>query len=307
MFLSMLLFNIFKLLSGLCMEKGREGLSMDEAVEVVKNTMDRVPEIDRREFLKGSAFVIGGAILSACGINLEELGGEGDVNTQPEIVPDIPKEDVSEPVLEGIEAEYAEWGFTLVKEPFKLDTSKFVLGAPNFNTALSEGFNFGPINEEGKSYTLQYGDESRVVTYLHYTGQKPPVVGEILPLIYKLPEGAKQKGLKVAPYAISNPENVSENVVFDSESEYYIIPIITSGSNSGVVPVTSNGEIVNSYYKAFEIKVDPVSQNPEGYTSWALLRQNNEKIIVEGVVNNTDAKMYVDFRNAPQEIIDIYS
>lgn len=280
-----------------------ENLTIEQATEQVKEIVEKVGEIDRRAFLKGAAATIGALFLSNCGIKVDD---ESSVSSQPEIIPDTPEEDMSEPMLEGVEAEYAERGFTLVEDPFELDTSKFALGAPNFPNALAEGFSFGPINSEGKSYTLKYGDENTEVTYLHYTGNKPPVVGEILPLIYKLPDTMKEKGLEVSPYAISVPNNIPEGVEFKEGSEYFLLPIVVSGSNSGVVPTVANGELVNSTYRAFEVQPDSVSQSKDGFTSWALLEQSGEDIVVKGVVNNTNAKMYVNYKNVPQKIINIY-
>jgi phosphoribosyl-ATP pyrophosphohydrolase len=281
-----------------------ESLTIEQATEEVREIAEKIGEIDRREFLKRSAFVLGAAFLAGCGIKVDE---QEEVTPKAEIIPDGTNEDFSEPMLEGVEAEYAERGFTLVKDPFKMDTSKFVLGATNFPTALAEGFNFGPVDGEGHSYILQYGDENTEVTYMHYTGKKPPVVGEIVPLIYKLPETMKEKGLEVAPYAISAPANMPKVVEFKEGSEYLLAPIVVSGSNSGVIPTTYNGEIVNSTYRAFEVVPDSVSQNRDGFTSWVLLEQNGEKIIVKGVVNNSNAKMYVDYKNVPEEIVRIYT
>lgn len=285
-----------------------ESLTIEQATEEVKEIASKVEKINRREFLEIAAKAIGttvaGVVLAGCGIKVDE---QEESTPQAEIIPEGTNEDISEPILEGVEAEYAERGFTLVKDPFKLDTSKFALGAPNFATALAEGFNFGPIDSEGHSYILQYGDENTEVTYMHYTGNKPPVVGEIVPVIYKLPETIKEKGLEVSPYAISAPANMPKGVEFKEDSEYYIIPIVVSGSNSGVIPTIYNGEIVNSTYRAFEVVPDSVSQSKDGFTSWVLLRQSEDRIIVEGVVNNTNAKMYVDYKNVPEEIVKIYT
>lgn len=282
-----------------------ESLTIEQATEQVKEISEKVGEIDRREFLKRSAFVLGAAFLAGCGIKVD--APEEEASTQAEIIPEGTNNDVSEPILQGVEAEYAERGFTLVKDPFKMDTSKFVLGAPGFDTALSEGFNFGPVDSEGHSYVLQYGDENTEVTYMHFTGKKPPVVGEIVPVIYKLPETMKEKGLEVSPYAISAPANMPKGVEFKEGSEYFVMPIVVSGSNSGVIPTTYNGEIVNSTYRAFEVVPDSVSQSKDGFTSWILLEQNGDKIVVKGVVNNSNAKMYVDYKNVPEEIVKIYT
>lgn len=282
-----------------------ESLTIEQATEEVKEIAGRIGEMDRRTFLKNSAFVLGATFLAGCGIKVDE---PDEVTPQAEIIPEGTNEDVSEPMLEGVEAEYVERGFTLVKDPFKMDTSKFVLGATNFPTALAEGFSFGPVDGEGHSYILQYGDENTEVTYMHYTGKKPPVVGEILPLIYKLPETMKEKGLEVSPYAISAPANMPKGVEFKEGSKYLLAPIVVSGSDSGVLPTTYNGEIVNSNYGAFDVVPDSVSQNRAGFTSWVLLEQDGDKIIVKGVVNNNKAKMYINYKeDVPEDIVKIYT
>ncbi|MFA5622749.1 MAG: hypothetical protein WC981_00765 [Candidatus Dojkabacteria bacterium] len=280
-------------------EKSDEMIARGVLAEIGEK-IDSMPPTSRREFIKivGTATLAG--FLTACGIK------NSDFETEQESKLPTPVEPVpTEKPLEGIEKEYEERGFTLVKDPLVVEP-RFVKGVTGFNTAIAEGFPFPPIDESGKEYILKYGKDFEEVTYMHYTGEIPPVVGEILPLVYRLPEKAKKKDIEVVAYAISVPTNVSKKVEFTNDSEHYLMPIVTSGSNSGITPTTSEGKIVNSSYPPFEVVADSVSQNRSGFLSWVLLTKMEDQIVVEGIVNNNSAKLYIDFKNAPKEVLSVY-
>lgn len=280
--------------------ENKDEMIAHEVMREIGEKINSMSPISRREFIKiaGTATLAG--FLTACGINTNSA------DTEQESKLSTPVEPVStEKPLEGIEKEYEERGFTLIRDPFVVE-SRFVKGVTGFNTAIAEGFPFPPIDESGKEYILKYGKDFEEVTYMHYTGQIPPVVGEILPLAYRLPEKAKEKDIEVVAYAISVPTNVSKKVEFTNDSEHYLMPIVTTGSDSGITPTTSEGKIINSSYPPFEVVADPISQNRNGYLSWVLLTKTEDQIVVEGIVNNGVAKLYIDFKNTPKEVLSVY-
>ena len=282
-----------------------KGDGVNELMADIGEKINSVPDMTRREFLsklKNIAIMGGiGATLAACGVKPEDLDTvvkESEPTRNPSSIP-------TEVQLEGTEGEYAERGYTLVENPFKLDTTKFIMGEGGYRTAIAERFPFASIDESGNTYSLKYGREGEEVTFLHYTGSKPPVTGEILPLIYRLP--SKVKSLEVAPYAISVQANVAKEIQISDTEEYYLIPIVTSGSGTGIVPNTYEGNLVNSSYPSFKVVPDTISQNENGFLSWALLKKQGEEIVMEGVVNNTGKeKIFVDYKKVPEEISKIY-
>ncbi|MDX9739095.1 MAG: twin-arginine translocation signal domain-containing protein [Candidatus Dojkabacteria bacterium] len=280
-------------------EKSDE-MIVQSVVSEIGEKINSMPPVSRRNFMKIAATTTLAGVLAACNVNIEDadIGQESKLPTPVEPVP-------TEKPLEGIEKEYEERGITLVKDPLVVEP-RFVKGVTGFSTAIAEGFPFPPIDGSGKEYILKYGKDFEEVTYMHYTGEIPPVVGEILPLAYRLPEKAKEKEIEVVAYAISVPTNVSKKVEFTNDSEHYLMPIVTSGSNSGITPTTSEGKIVNSSYPPFEVVADSVSQNRNGYLSWVLLTKMGDQIVVEGIVNNSSAKLYIDFKNAPKEVLSVY-
>ena len=265
-------------------------------VEKKANEAEQKGYMSRREFFKKVAIFAGATAvgLSGCAPRREQSVSETPVTEiNPTPMP-------TEVPLEGTEKEYAERGYTLVEDPFKLDTTKFIMGESGYRTAIAERFPFASIDESENTYSLKYGRG----TFLHYTGSKPPVTGEILPLIYRLP--SKVKSLEIAPYAISVQANVAKEIQISDTDEYYLIPIVTSGSGTGIVPNTYEGNLVNSSYPSFKVIPDTISQNENGFLSWALLKKQGEEIVMEGVVNNVSAKIFVDYKKVPEEISKIY-
>ena len=277
-----------------------EEMVTQEVMSEIGEKINSMPAVSRRNFLRMVGTTTAGAFLAACGVNTQSLDAEQESKLPTPVEP-VP----TEMPLEGMEKEYEERGFTLVKDPVVVEP-RFVKGVTGFNTAIAEGFPFPPIDGSGKEYILKYGKDFDEVTYMHYTGQIPPVVGEILPLAYRLPEKAKEKDIEVVAYAISVPTNIGKKVEFTKESEHYLMPIVTTGSDSGITPTTSEGKIVNSSYPPFEVVADSISQNSNGYLSWVLLTKMEEQVVVEGIINNGSAKLFIDFKNAPKEVLSVY-
>jgi len=272
-----------------------ETISAEQAVVEIRNTVDRIKPMSRREFLRDAGLLGFGAFLTACGIKPDEIMPE-EVSTSIPVPTEKP--------LEGTEREYSELGYTLVQDPYRINPQEFITGDKGVSTAIVENFPFPDI--DGSKYTLKYGSPTEEVTYLHYSGKKPPVAGEILPLVYKLTEETKAKGVEVVPYAISVQANQPKEVEFTNE-EYLVMPIVTSGSDSGIVPTTYEGRIMNTNNPNFEVQPDPYTGSRNGYLSWALLRKSGTDLIVEGVINNTQAKIFVDYKNIPEEILNLYT
>lgn len=272
-----------------------------EVMSDIGEKINSMPPISRRKFLTIVATIGAGTLLTACGVkseNSDTVQQESKIPTPADHVP-------TEEPLEGMEKEYAERDFILVKDPFLVEP-KFVKGVSGFNTAIAEGFPFPPIDESGKGYILKYGKDFEEVTYMHHTGERPPVVGEILPLAYRLPEKAKEKEIEIVAYAISVPNNMGKKVEFTNESEHFLMPIVTTGNDCGITPTTADGKIVNSTYPPFEVVPDAVSQNKNGYLSWVLLTKIEDNIVVEGIVKNSSAKLFIDFKTVPKEILSVY-
>lgn len=273
---------------------------VEQVMSEIGEKVNAMSEVSRREFVKilGTTFLAG--LFTACGVKTPP---STEVISEP-FSPNTPEPLPTQKPLEGTAGEYAEREYSLVKDPKRINKGEFILGDSGFRTAIAENFPFPAIDESGKKYILKYGNENETVTFLHYTGEKPPVTGEIIPILYKLPENFKGKRLEVFPFAISVQGNQSKEIEIDSDG-YLLIPIVTSGSNTGIVPNTYEGKLVNSMYPEFKVKPDSVSQNESGYLSWALLRKDGENIVMEGVVNNTSAKIFVDYTKIPPEISDM--
>ncbi len=283
-----------------------KGDGVDELMSDIGERINRAPDMTRREFIEKIAkiaFFGGvGATLAACGVKADSLDPQSD-----EYIPNtpFPESTPTQRPLEGTEGEYAERGYTLVENPFNLDVTKFIMGESGYRSAIAENFPFPPIDESGKNYTLKYGREGEEVTFLHYTGGKPPVTGEILPLVYKLP--SKVKSLEVYPYAISNPANTPKEIQISDTDECYLVPIVTSGSDTGIFPNTDGGNLVNTFYPSFKVIPDSISQSENGYLSWALLTRQGEEIVMRGVVSNSMSKekLFIDYKKVPVEVSNL--
>jgi len=184
----------------------------------------------------------------------------------------------------------------LVNNPIRLNTNDFSIGAEGYPSAIVDRSMFAK-KENGEPLFLRYtGSQFNEVTYLHYTGERPQVVGEILPLMYKVPENIGDMEINIVPYSIS-VQSERAKINLNDGKNHYLVPIITSGNDSGIVQ--SNGA-----YKSFEVKPDAVSGNTRGYLSWTVLTEIGNELIVEGVVNGKSG-IYIDPNNVPEEITSL--
>ena len=280
--------------------------SMEEAQKSIKEVVDKVPDPERRKFLAGLGLFGAASLLAACGVDPSrvEVNIKED-SSEPESVPTTEIQETVQPQLSGIEAEYAEKGYILAKDPFRLDIDTSMTGVEDYPTAIAEDVMFGPLYSGGNPGILKYGGETHpTVTYMHYTGKEKPVAGEVIPIAYRLPQSAIDKGVEIKPYAVSMPGNLGKLIEFKSNTEYFILPIVTSGTDSGIHPIVQNGQIVNSTYKPFEIESDSMTGSKDGFLSWALLSQksNQGEIVMEGVVNNAVSNIVIDYQNIPEKI-----
>lgn len=284
--------------------------SMEEAQKSIREVVEKVPDPERRKFLVGLGFFGAASLLAACGVDpsrVEVSLKDDDYSSRSSIKPtsEFTKQEATQPQLSGIEALYAENGYILAKNPFELNIDTSMTGVANYPTAIAEGVMFGPLYNGGNPGILKYGGETHpTVTYMHYTGKDNPVAGEVIPLAYKLPKEAVEKGVEIKPFALSLQDNMSKEIGFRSDTDYFILPIVTSGNNSGIQPIISEGQIVNSTYKPFDMEYDSMTGSTSGFLSWALLSQKNNQneIVMEGVVDNSRSKIFVDYQNIPGKI-----
>lgn len=123
----------------------------------------------------------------------------------------------------------------------------------------------------------------------------------MIPLMYKVPKNVHR--LNLVPYAISVNRESPVPIELNIESEYFVVPVVTTGQDRSIVPSVFNGEIVSAPSRAFSVKPDPVSYNSSGYMGWGLLTRDNDSIVFNGIVDNSN--MYIDYENIPEEISKI--
>lgn len=250
----------------------------DEEKSLV-STFRKLPEdpVSRRDFLRIAGIFAAGMA----------------VGCAPQPVQDVLSPTVDRIQPESSEEEKKEFKDILLKDPIRLSTREFVRGAQGYPNAIVDRSMFAK-KENGEPLFLRYsGSQFDEVTYLHYTGEKPPVVGEIVPLMYKVPEDIGDMEIDIVPYAISVKSEISKINLNDGKN-HYLIPIITSGNDSGVVPA-------NGPYKSFEVKPDSVSGNTNGYLSWAVLTEIGNELVMEGVTSGRSG-IYLNPNSVPEEI-----
>lgn len=188
----------------------------------------------------------------------------------------------------------------LLNDPIRLNQRDFSIGVEGYPDAIIDRSMFA-TKENGEPLFLRYsGGQFNEVTYLHYTGERPYVVGEILPLMYKVPENIGDIDVEVVPYAISI-QSEREKINFNDGKNHYLVPIVVSGSNSRIVDRFKNGEVVNSAEKPFEVKPDSISGSTKGYLSYAVLTEIGNELVMEGVIENNNS-FFIDTNNIPEEI-----
>ncbi len=223
-------------------------------------------------------------------------------NNQAEYIPDpsLGFQNIPPEPTEAIKWEDRE---VYVKEPTRLNTNEFIIGAEGYPTAIVDRSPFA-VDENGEPLFLRYtGGFFDTVTYLHYTGQKPPVAGEIIPLLYKIPEDVGDKEIGIVPFAIAVPGDL-ESMNLNDGKDHYVVPIVTSGTSSGIAKRIVNGENgkVLTPNDRFLIKPDKETGNHIGYLSWAVLTKIGNELIVEGV--STFNKIYLDpNQEVPMELL----
>jgi hypothetical protein len=242
-----------------------------------------LPPMTRREFLRGLIYTTSAAVLAACAPKpVQNTGGnfEKHANTQT--------------------AELEKYAY--VRDPKRLNTNDFIKGVEDFPSAIVERSPFA-TNDRGEPLFIRYGGQFREVTYLHFTGQKPPGVGEIIPLMYKVPTNTQVNEIEAVPYAISTG-SASKKVDLNDGMIHYVVPIVTTGTNNGIVQKIENGQVVNQVHQPFEVVPDSVSRSSKGFLSWAVLTEIGNEVVVEGVASS-NCGVYIDSNNVPSEVSEI--
>ena len=260
--------------------RGEQNPEEKELNEIFK----KVPEVNRRDFLKIAGIAALG-LLAACAPKpvQDTLRYATEPNSNPTTTPELEK-------------------YAYVKDPQRLNSNDFIKGAVNFPSAIVDRSPFA-INDRREPLFLRYGGQFSEVTFLHSTGQKPPVVGEILPLMYKVPTDTSLRDIEVVPYAISTGSE-SKKVDLNDGRIHYVVPIVTAGTNKGIVQRIENGQIVNQAYQSFDVIPDSVSGSSKGFLSWAVLTEIGNEVVVEGVATSNSG-VYIDPNSVPQEVSEL--
>lgn len=246
--------------------------------------IQELPPMTRRDFLRGLFYTTSAAVLAAC-------------------APKPVQEALSASVKETIPTPTSEFEkYAYVRDPQRLNTNDFIKGAVNFPSAIVDRSPFAE-NDRREPLFLRYGGQFSEVTFLHSTGQKPPVVGEILPLMYKVPTNTSVKDIEVVPYAISTGSE-SKKVDLSDGRIHYVVPIVTTGTNKGIVQKMENGQVVNQVYQSFEVMPDSVSGSSKGFLSWVVLTEIGNEVVVEGVATSNSG-VYIDPNSVPKEISEL--
>ncbi len=264
-------------------ERDNKAHELEQDEEQLVNIFRNIPkedEISRRDFLKFCAIAATGFAISACS---PASPAPNAFVEQPE-QPEQPEDTV-------------ESGDIILDNPIRLNTNYFVQDVPDYPNAISERSPFA-TNGNGEALNLRYGGiPFPEVTYLHYTGVKPPVVGEIVPLMYKLPQVTSEKKVQIAPYAISTQYKI-EQYDLNNGMNHYVVPIVTTGTDSGII-----AREINSSHSPFEVKADSFSSNNKGFFAWALLKEIGNELVVVGVTKR--AHIYINVNSVPEEISSI--
>lgn len=271
--------------------KAKEGLK--EMGEVYRRYDSKTRE--RINLIMGAAFAT--LMLTSCGKverNNSQVSSGTENSKTPEtlVIPGLPK---------GQNVEMQEFGKEFFVGNFtRLNSNDFIIGVEGYPNAIVDRSPFAS-NDRGEPLFLRYsGGQFDEVTYLHYTGEKTPVVGEILPVMFKVPEDIGNLELDLIPYAIS-VKSERAKIKFNDGKNHYLVPIVTSGNSTGIVDIIKNGEIVNGIYKSFEVKPDNVSGLTKGYLSFVVLTEIGNELVVEGVIEHNN-NFFVDRDNIPEEI-----
>lgn len=244
----------------------------------------KVPEVSRRDFLRIAGIAALG-LLAACAPKpfQDTLRYATEPNSNPTSTPELEK-------------------YAYVRDPQRLNSNDFIKGAGHFPSAIVERSPFAK-NDRGEPLFLRYGGQFSEVTFLHSTGQKPPVVGEILPIMYKVPSNTSVKEVDVVPYAISTGSE-SKKVDLNDGKIHYVVPIVTTGTSKGIVQKIENNQVVNQPYQPFEVAPDSVSGSTQGFLSWAVLTEIGNEVVVEGVATSNSG-IYIDPNSVPNEVSEV--
>lgn len=265
----------------------KEGINPEERglIDTFRSVKD---PINRRDFLKFASVFAAGIAVGCAPKPVQDILKSTTESMYPKET-EIPKVAVKREIL--------------LDGPKSLNTKEFSIGTEGYPNAIVDRSMFAN-KENGEPLFLRYsGSQFNEVTYLHYTAERPPVVGEILPLMYKVPEDIDDREIGIIPYAISIKSDRA-SIKFNDGKNHYLVPIVTSGTNSGIVQNMREGQAVNTSYRAFEIKPDNVSGNTSGFLSWAVLTEIGNELVVEGVTYGAP-KIYIDFNNIPIEVKEL--
>jgi len=267
-------------------KEGNEIEISDEEKNLV-NTFRKVEDpMNRRDFLRLATIFAAGLGVAAC--TPKQPFKDEELKSTTEAMRQLPTNAME------VGREF------LLKDPIRLNPGEFSIGAEGYPTAIVDRSMFAK-KENGEPLFIRYsGSQFNEVTYLHHTGEKPPVVGEILPLMYKVPEDVADMEENIVPYAIS-VQSERAKIKFNDGKNHYLVPIVTTGNSTGIVDIIKDGEVVNGAYKSFEVKPDSVSGLTQGYLSFAVLTEIGNELVMEGVIENNNIFL-VNRDNIPEEI-----
>lgn len=247
---------------------------------------DEKSGISRREFLRDAAIGLTGLGLVACAPKIPDTDS---TNTEE-------KETISKINL----GEIASYDISVQPDSLGAVDSR----NPNisYSRAIKDG---GLITIGGADIKTNYngGVFNGDVTFLNSPESDGRLrVGDIIPRAYMFkPETGTKYAVTLINYAMRLHDTQSVDVLLNEETEYCLIPIVTTG-----VP-TSITDPGNTIPEGFSINSDNMVGADKGWLSWALLQVSKEKnsdgtwgMQVMGVVENKSSSgIYIDPNSAP--------
>lgn len=254
------------------------------------NSPEKKP-LSRRDFFKVGALSASAVVLAACGVEPME---QPSVEQKAPEIPEVPKP-VEKNDIQPQSTKETQEGVLYLENPRKLSEegilTNVISGVENVVTQL-----------DGQSLT--YSEEVfPTITLLTHTNKVPYGAGELLPFIYDIPLSAINTiRVEVKPFSVPVPQNLPKEVNIDPNSQYFVMPTVVSGNDSGIVPIKDqNGNTIQGSHSPFPVTPDIYTGNTNGYLSFALFKRGAQGgIDFLGVVDNNRSKIYVE--KLPEEI-----
>lgn len=266
-------------------------MNMGEGIQETQPSGEKM--VSRRDFLRTAGIVagavVGGATLSACGVNTDSIGTDATEKFQIE-----KKKSLRDAQCHPVSVSRDYLGAVDPKDP-----------NVQYPRAIREG---GVMNVGGANVRITYNGgvfANEDVTFMNYPeeGEKTKV-GDIQPYTFIFTEKEEktetgeeiQHRITLDNFAMPLQGSKSREITLQKDTMYCVIPIIIAGTSSDIV------DYGNTPAQSFEIDSDNLLGTDRGYLSWALLQvgkvQNDDGTWgaqMMGVVRNTsNSGIYLD-------------